>query len=114
MSVNRSADMANAVGDYEVKLVRDAATTVGLNRAGTKAWPTTFEYADCGGPTDHWGTTWTPADVNATGSGNLPLDARGTALGECLDLLQRHHGGVARRGGEQRPVGPAEFEGFLG
>jgi hypothetical protein len=69
MSINRSADSESAVGDWEVKLVRDAATTVGLDRAGTKAWPTTFEYADYGGPTDHWGTTWTPADVNGTGFG---------------------------------------------
>lgn len=57
------------IADCEVKLVRDAATTVGLDRADTKPWPTTFEYADYGGPTDGWGTTWTPAQVNATGFG---------------------------------------------
>ena len=83
MSINRSADWDSAVADYEVRLVRDAATTVGLDRAGTKAWPTTFQYADYGGPTDRWGTSWTPADVNATGFGvaltPMYLDTAGNA-----------------------------------
>jgi hypothetical protein len=69
MSINRSADSEGLVGDYEVRLVRDAATTVGLDRGITKPWPTEFQYADYGGPTDLWGTAWTPADVNSTGFG---------------------------------------------
>ena len=28
-----------------------------------------MKYASYGGATDRWGTTWTPADVNATGFG---------------------------------------------
>jgi hypothetical protein len=68
MSINRSADDATAIADYQVKLVREGAT-VGLDRAGTKAWPSAFEYADYGGPADAWGGTWKPADVNAAGFG---------------------------------------------
>jgi hypothetical protein len=68
MSINRSADSANAIADYEVKLIREGAT-VGLDRGGTIPWPATFAYADYGEPNDRWGTTWAPADVNATGFG---------------------------------------------
>jgi hypothetical protein len=69
MSINRAADMEDDVGDYEVKLMRDGATVVGLDRSDTKAWTVAFKYANYGGATDGWGTTWTPADVNAPGFG---------------------------------------------
>jgi hypothetical protein len=45
MSINRSGDTDGEVGDYEVKLVREGSS-VGLDRADTSPWPTTFQYAN--------------------------------------------------------------------
>ncbi len=45
---------------------------------------------------------------------SLPLYPRRAALGEGSDLFHRCHGRVAREGGEQRAVGPAQLDRFLG
>src|ERR1039458_6234701 len=45
--------------------------------------------------------------------GFLPLDARAAAFGKGADLFEGCHSGVAGEGGEQGPVSPAEFDGFL-
>src|ERR1035438_1873448 len=45
--------------------------------------------------------------------GFLALDARTAAFGKSADLFEGGHGGVAGEGGEQRPVSPAELDGFL-
>jgi hypothetical protein len=68
VSINRSADMAELIADYEVKLLR-SGSTVGLDRAKTAAWAAVFQYVTYGGPSDLWGVTWTPADLNSTGFG---------------------------------------------
>jgi hypothetical protein len=64
LTVNRMSNSANFY-DNEVKLVR-GGTVVGENKADTvNAWPNTFKTSVYGGPTDLWGQTWTPADINA-------------------------------------------------
>jgi hypothetical protein len=82
VAVNRSADSANMVADFEVKLVRGGAT-VGLDRALTIPWSMEFTYVDYGGASDLWGSTWTVADVNASSFGvsltPMYLDTAGNA-----------------------------------
>jgi hypothetical protein len=67
--INRQASETDPnVLDNVVRLVRGGAI-VGDNRAGGTPWPTAFATATYGGPTDLWGTTWTPADINADNFG---------------------------------------------
>lgn len=44
-------------------MVKDG-TIVGISKAITTTWTTNFTVVTYGGPTDLWGTTWTPADIN--------------------------------------------------
>jgi hypothetical protein len=60
----RSALSSNNLVDNTIRLVRGGAA-VGTNAASAALWPTSAAYASYGGPTDLWGTTWTPADVNS-------------------------------------------------
>lgn len=57
------------VNDNSVKLVK-AGSVVGDDKADTDTdWPLDGTAKIYGGPTDLWGTTWTPAQVNATDFG---------------------------------------------
>lgn len=57
------------VRDESIRLVK-GGTIVGSNNANTAAtWPTADTYFTHGSNTDLWGTTWTPAEVNATDFG---------------------------------------------
>lgn len=44
----------------------------------------------------------------------LPLDARGSSLGERAHLFDSRHGRIAGEGGQQCPVGPSELHRFIG
>ena len=69
VSINRNIDFHNAnIIDNVVSLLKDG-TIIGENKAMTTTWPTTFTLATYGGATDLWGTTWLPADINASGFG---------------------------------------------
>lgn len=61
---------AGSAQDGLVQLTKNGTTRVGTNKADTvNNWsnsPTTISY---GGASDLWGTTWTPADINATNFG---------------------------------------------
>lgn len=72
--VNRCAIRVNSVSDVTVKLVK-AGAAVGNNKAASGFWPygpsVNYLIASTGGtpitygsPTDLWGTTWTPAQIN--------------------------------------------------
>jgi hypothetical protein len=62
-----SGPSSNLVDDA-VRLVK-GGTILATDRASATEWPTTAAYATYGGPTDLWGTTWTPADVNSADFG---------------------------------------------
>lgn len=65
----RSAGIGGVVVDNGVQLMKAGATT-GANKMDTSTdWPTIDTYVSYGSPTDLWGTTWTPAEVNASGFG---------------------------------------------
>jgi hypothetical protein len=64
--VDRSGD-SNSV-DNSIRVLKGGAP-VGTNHKASGAWPDTLTYATYGGPSDTWGTTWTPADVTSAGFG---------------------------------------------
>jgi len=73
VQVEKSASNINiillaSVNDNIVKLMK-ASSVVGSNYAQSTDWSTGDSYFTYGGPTDLWGTSWTPADINATGFG---------------------------------------------
>lgn len=53
---------------FETKAMK-ALTKVGTSHADFNYWTTTEAYITLGNSTDLWGTTWTPAEINATGFG---------------------------------------------
>jgi hypothetical protein len=55
--------------DANVQLTLDASSGSGTNQASASSWPTTDTVATYGGPTDTWGLSLTPADVNASNFG---------------------------------------------
>ncbi len=56
------------VTDNSVGLVKGGIIT-GNNYATGTDWSSTENYYSYGGPSDLWGTTWTPAEINATDFG---------------------------------------------
>jgi hypothetical protein len=53
----------------EIQLTKTAATAQGTNKGNTTAWGTSDSTETLGSATDLWGSTWTVAEVNATGFG---------------------------------------------
>lgn len=70
LRVERSmTPLGGEIRDLSVRL-RKAAGAVGDNKASAGLWPDgTDAIATYGGPTDLWGTTWSPADINDSGFG---------------------------------------------
>lgn len=65
----RSAGAGGYIEDNGVMILKGGAYT-GPNRANYGLnWPTTDAFVSYGGAGDLWGTTWTPADINAAGFG---------------------------------------------
>ena len=54
--------------DSDARLAK-ADVPVGADRSIAGVWPSTRTVRTYGSPTDLWGTTWTPAEVNAAGFG---------------------------------------------
>lgn len=67
-SLKRQASAASSVLDAGVFLLK-AGAVAGTTRAAAGYWPTAPSANSYGGPTDLWGTTWTPAQVNASNFG---------------------------------------------
>ncbi|MET0791726.1 MAG: hypothetical protein ABW061_09420 [Polyangiaceae bacterium] len=65
---NESADAEASIADFNVRALA-GGQPVGLDRAHTTAWTTDFHDETYGGATDLWGTTWTPAQINAADFG---------------------------------------------
>ncbi len=73
VTVMRQSDAnggGNSINDLSVRLVK-GGTAVGTNMATGADWPTTMTAVNYGGATNLWGTTWTPAEINAAGAGGF-------------------------------------------
>ena len=78
-----------AVRDKEVKLIKNGTIT-GNNKASATNWGTSDSYATYGGSSDLWGTTLTPADVNASNFG-IAISASIIALVVALPTAEIDH-----------------------
>lgn len=69
VEVRRRASLA-VVSDIVVKLIK-AGSVQGANKAKTELaeWPGALSFATYGGSEDLWGSTWTPAQINASNFG---------------------------------------------
>lgn len=68
MVINRQVASTSNMTDNSVKIVK-GGTITGTNLASGSSWPNSFGTATYGGPANLWGTTWTPADINASNFG---------------------------------------------
>ena len=67
-SIRRQIASTSNMFDVNVRLVK-AGSVTGSNLASATAWPNSFGVATYGGVANLWGTTWLPAEVNATNFG---------------------------------------------
>ena len=66
VEIEKSSDTVGSVlADADVRLVK-ASVPVGDDKANVASWPSADAYSTYGSSTDLWGTTWTPAEVNAS------------------------------------------------
>jgi len=73
---SRYASVVNQVYDGNILLTKNGQSGVGSDHrlTGTPEetyWPTSPTTHTFGGPSDLWGTTWTPAEINGSGFGVL-------------------------------------------
>ncbi|MBF6640378.1 T9SS type A sorting domain-containing protein [Flavobacterium sp. J49] len=90
LTVNRRTSATNAgriTKDNFVSLVKNGVIT-GNNKAVTTAYGTIFSVATYGSSTDTWGTTWTPADINATNFGAVISVNANNSLTATVDYLK--------------------------
>ncbi len=77
-TVERAASSTTRIQDNHVQLLKAGSTTGITDKPATGVyWPTSDANRTYGSGTDLWGTTWTPAQVNASNFG-LRLQARNT------------------------------------
>jgi len=71
VTINRKAGTANDVFDFNVSLTKTAGVQVGNNKADTATAYTTSDVTVTygTGSTDKWGTTWSEAEIEASGFG---------------------------------------------
>ena len=87
LAVNREADPASTLQtDNVISLVKGGVVT-GSNLATTAVWPNTaFGIATYGGPTNLWGTTWLPSDINSASFG-AALSVKSTSTSNRTDQV---------------------------
>jgi hypothetical protein len=90
VTINRRTSAVNAgriTRDNIVSLVKGGIVT-GNNKATATAYTTSFATATYGSSTDTWGTTWTPADINATNFGAILSVNANNSLTATVDYIR--------------------------
>lgn len=89
MRQSSSNAAGNSINDVDLNLLK-AGVIVGTDHAVGTDWPTTITAANYGGVADLWGTTWTPAEINAGGFGvSLSvLNQSGLGRTASIDYIQ--------------------------
>lgn len=82
VGIERKSSNATNPGcsDQTIQLMK-AGSVTGSNKASGTNWPTTEATLSYGGVADLWGTTWTDAQINASGFG-ISINAVKTGLGK--------------------------------
>ncbi|MDR3687311.1 MAG: hypothetical protein P4L93_10185, partial [Coriobacteriia bacterium] len=78
VTINRQSSNSSNLQDAVVQLTKDGSTLVGSNLFSGTTWPTSLTTASYGGTSNLWGTTWTPAEINASTFG-VVLQAQNTS-----------------------------------
>lgn len=68
VEIRRAADGNDSAVDESVRLIRGGVVGA-ADRSKPAKWTASFENVTYGGPTDLWGETWTPADINSASFG---------------------------------------------
>lgn len=68
VDIERKGSVLSGTQDASVRLFK-AGVAVGDDLAAGGSWPSSDAVATYGGASSLWGTTWTPADINASGFG---------------------------------------------
>jgi len=63
--LRHKGEVADVIQDAEVYLSKNGSASVGDNHAEGNTIGDTYAYREYGGPTDLWGTTWSPSELNA-------------------------------------------------
>jgi len=81
-----STDTAN--GAY-VSVTKTAGTPVGTNKGTATTWTSSDVTDTWGNASDKWGTTWTPAEINASGFGmaTIVYNSAGVSRLASIDYL---------------------------
>lgn len=84
-----SGSGTNSIKDVVVRLVKAGFIDNNANKADAADWGFTETAQSYGSATDLWGTTWTPAQINANNFGAaLQVQAEGTARTASVDYIR--------------------------
>lgn len=64
VTISRMSGNTNSATDSTLRLVKTAPVPIGQNKALATPWVLGASTQVYGGPTDLWGTTWSPAEIN--------------------------------------------------
>lgn len=67
--------VGSSVKDNSIKIVKGGVIVAGSEHASAGGWPSADALVSYGGAGDLWGTTWTPADINAANFGTAYASA---------------------------------------
>jgi len=88
MNMERSATITLGVNDNDIRIIK-GGTRVGTNHASGTGWPDADATITYGNSTDLWGTTWTPAEINASDFGvGISVAFLQTAIPAQVDYVE--------------------------
>ena len=85
VALARRSSVPSAIADFGSMELMQGGTPGGTSYTGA-TWSTSWETATYGSPTDLWGRTWTPAQVNASGFG-VSYSVLGDAAVGAVDAI---------------------------
>ena len=89
VEVERKASAASAIFEVDALLFKGGSSAGITDHASGTPWPTTEAYATYGTASDLWGTTWTPAQINASNFGfGLVVTASGATASASVDHIR--------------------------
>jgi len=83
VSVEKRANTNSTIQDNGVRIIK-AGVTTGTDQMTSNNWPYVDTYVNYGSATNLWGTTWSPADINATNFGIALASISYTCFGNNL------------------------------
>jgi large repetitive protein len=68
--VEQKAGTASSIAEHTINILKNGSVPGGSdNKSTTAVWSTAEGFVSYGSPSDLWGTTWTPADINHVDTG---------------------------------------------